>query len=276
MSRSPEEAEPSALTMMARGHAFCDMWTRRLPPQDLTLARISRVVNHHPSCHYRVARIWEGPRSMIIGVLNQKGGVGKTTISVNLAATLAKSGRRVLLVDADPQGSALAWSSVREAEPLFPVIGMAKPTLHRELPALAKDFDLVVIDGAPRVNELARAAMLASDLVLIPVQPSPYDVWASADTVRLVREAQQFRSEIEAAFLINRRIAKTAIGRDVASALAEFDVPVLGTALGQRVIFAETAARGLSVIEAAPQSEAAAELMNLTTLIMEDEKRLAA
>jgi len=213
---------------------------------------------------------------MIIGVLNQKGGVGKTTISVNLAATLAKSGRRVLLVDADPQGSALAWSSVREAEPLFPVIGMAKPTLHRELPALAKDFDLVVIDGAPRVNELARAAMLASDLVLIPVQPSPYDVWASADTVRLVREAQQFRSEIEAAFLINRRIAKTAIGRDVASALAEFDVPVLGTALGQRVIFAETAARGLSVIEAAPQSEAAAELMNLTTLIMEDEKRLAA
>ena len=214
---------------------------------------------------------------MIIGVLNQKGGVGKTTISVNLAATLAKSGRRVLLVDADPQGSALAWSSVREAEPLFPVIGMAKPTLHRELPALAKDFDLVVIDGAPRVNQLARAAMLASDLVLIPVQPSPYDVWASADTVRLVREAQQFRAEIRAAFLINRRIAKTAIGRDAATALAEFgDVPVLATALGQRVVFAETAARGLAVIEVAPQSEAAAELMSLTALIIEGEKRFAA
>jgi chromosome partitioning protein len=214
---------------------------------------------------------------MIIGVLNQKGGVGKTTISVNLAAAFAKNGRRVLLVDADPQASALTWSSLRQAEPLFPVIGMAKPTLHRELPNLAKGYDLVVIDGAPRVNELARAAMLASDLVLIPVQPSPYDVWASADTVRLVREAQQFRSSIRAAFLINRRIAKTAIGRDVATALAQFeDVPVLASALGQRVVFAETAARGLAVIEAAPTSDAAAELMSLTKLIIEDEKRLAA
>jgi chromosome partitioning protein len=214
---------------------------------------------------------------MIIGVLNQKGGAGKTTISVNLAAAFARNGRRVLLVDADPQASAIAWSSLRQGEPLFPVIGMAKPTLHRELPNVAKAYDLVVIDGAPRVNEIARAAMLASDLVVIPVQPSPYDVWASADTVRLVREARQFRSAIRAAFLINRRIARTAIGRDVASALAEFeDVPVLSAGLGQRVIFAESAAQGLSVVEAAPRSEAAAELMSLANLIIADEKQLAA
>ena len=74
---------------------------------------------------------------MIIGVLSQKGGVGKTTVALNLAAAIATSGSRVLVVDADPQGSALAWSSAREAEPLFPVVGMAKPTLHRELPNLA-------------------------------------------------------------------------------------------------------------------------------------------
>ena len=126
---------------------------------------------------------------MIIGVLNQKGGVGKTTLAVNLAATIASSTARVLLVDADPQGSALAWSSAREIEPLFPVVGMAKPSLHRDLPKLAADYEFVLIDGAPRVNDLGRSAILASDFVLIPVQPSPYDIWAAADTVQLIRGA---------------------------------------------------------------------------------------
>src|SRR5258708_5918153 len=106
---------------------------------------------------------------MIIGVLSQKGGVGKSTISINLAATFARRGKRVILVDADPQGSSMAWSSARDAEPLFPVVGMAKPTLHKDLPEIARDYDFVVIDGAPRVNDLGRAAILASDIVVIPV-----------------------------------------------------------------------------------------------------------
>ena len=82
---------------------------------------------------------------------------------------------------------------MRERPPLFPVVGMAKPSLHRDLPAIAADYDLTVIDGAPRVNDLGRAAILGSNLVLIPVQPSPFDVWAADDTVQLVREAQQFK-----------------------------------------------------------------------------------
>ena len=214
---------------------------------------------------------------MIIGVLNQKGGVGKTTIAVNLASCFSHAGRSVLLVDADPQGSALAWSGVRVAEPAFAVVGMAKPTLHRELPTLAKNYDVVVIDGAPRVNELARAAILASDLVLIPVQPSPYDVWAAADTVQLIREARIYKENLKAAFVLNRKIANTAIGRDFASALDQFaDTPLLDVSLIQRVVYAESAARGLSVLEAAPHSEAAKELKRLAALIFADPERQAA
>jgi chromosome partitioning protein len=214
---------------------------------------------------------------MIVGVLNQKGGVGKTTVAVNLASCFSRSGRRVLLVDADPQGSALSWSAARQADPEFVVVGMAKPTLHREIPALAKNYDAVVIDGAPRVNELGRAAIMASDLVLIPVQPSPYDVWAAAETVQLIREARQFKETLRAAFLINRRIANTAIGRDFHAALAQFpETPVLDAALVQRVVYAESAARGLSVLEAAPRGEAAREIQRLAELIIADKERQAA
>ena len=210
---------------------------------------------------------------MIIGVLSQKGGVGKTTIAINAAATLALRGRRVLLVDADPQGSSLAWSSARDRDPLFPVIGMAKPSLHRDLPTIAKDYDVVVIDGAPRVNELGRSAILASDTILIPVQPSPYDVWAAALTVQLIREAQQFREHLSAAFVINRKIVNTAIGRDVANALDHFETPVLLGHLCQRVIYAESASQGLSVVEVAPKSDAAQEVATLVSSITQVQDR---
>jgi chromosome partitioning protein len=208
---------------------------------------------------------------MIISALNQKGGVGKSTVAINLAAVLARDSR-VLLVDSDPQGSSLSWSAAREAAPLFSVIGMPKPTLHRDLADVAKGYDHVVIDGAPRVTDLTRSAIIASDLIVVPVGPSPLDLWASVEVVNLIGEAKVFREEqkrpLKAVFVVNRKIVNTAIARDLTGALAKFGIPVCPVALCQRVIYAESAAQGLSVIEAAPSSEAAMEVVRLAEAIM--------
>jgi chromosome partitioning protein len=215
--------------------------------------------------------------SMIIGVLQQKGGAGKTTLALNLAAYFSRHGKRTLLVDADPQGSALAWSHVRQLPPLFPVIGMPKPTLHKELPAVSADYALTIIDGAPRVNDLGRSAILASDFILIPAQPSPFDIWSCSDIVGLIREAQTFKPEIDAAFVINRRIANTAIARDVISAFDQYEFPVLASSISQRVSFAEAAAIGLTVYETPARMVAGPEISALAKEILSlQQKRKAA
>ena len=125
----------------------------------------------------------------------------------------------MLLIDADPQGSALDWAASRQDEPLFNVVGLPKTNLHREVPAHARHYTHVVIDGPPRVNALARSAILAADRILIPVQPSPYDVWAAREIVELIGEAQAFKDTLKSAFVINRKIVNTAIGRAVRARL---------------------------------------------------------
>jgi len=199
----------------------------------------------------------------VIAILNQKGGVGKTTLAIHMATAMAHRKRKVLLLDADPQSSALDWAAARDGQPLFPVVGLPKSSIHKELPTLTEKFDIVVIDGPPRVHEVARSAIMASDLVLVPVQPSPYDVWASKEIMDLLNEATVYKPNLKKAFVINRKIVNTAIGRDVAEALSAYPVPVLKTAISQRVAFAESATRGLTVFELDPDMLAAQEMSQL-------------
>ena len=200
---------------------------------------------------------------MIISIQNQKGGVGKTTLAIHISHALSLKGTKVLLVDADPQGSARDWAAARSDKTPFSVIGLDRPTVHRDLPALAKDFDHVVIDGPPRVSDLARSAIIAADIVVVPIQPSPYDVWAADEVIKLIQEASVFKENLKSVFAINRKITNTAIGRDVAEALGSYDIPVLKSSVSQRVAFAESAASGQTVLETDRNGSAAREILAL-------------
>lgn len=188
----------------------------------------------------------------VIGFSNQKGGVGKTTLSVNLAYEYSQRGLTVLLVDADPQGSALDWAAARVEHTPFAVVGMAKPLLHKEIPKIAHNFDLIIIDGPPRVTDITRSMTMVCDALFIPVQPSPYDIWAAQDTVELIDEAQIVKPDLQAFFIHNRVIKNTVIARDVELALLDYEgTRPLDTVIYNRVAYSVSVQEGAAVGELA-------------------------
>lgn len=205
---------------------------------------------------------------IVIAVLNQKGGSGKTTIATHLARALQLDGSDVVLIDSDPQGSARDWAAVRDDQPL-PVIGIDRPTIERDLKALGhKDF--VVIDGAPQAADLAVSAIKAANFVLIPVQPSPYDIWATADLVDLVKSRIELTDgKLKAAFVVSRAIKGTKIGAEIVDALNGYDLPVLDARITQRVSYPSTAASGTTVLDTEPDGDAAKECRALVAAIKE-------
>ena len=210
----------------------------------------------------------------VIGLIQQKGGVGKTTLSLNLAGYFANLGERVLVVDADPQGSSLAWSTARDDASPFMVIGKAVPNIHKDLPEIAANYDRVIIDGAPGVNGLIRSCLLASDFVLVPVQPSPFDIWACADAIEQVYEAMTFKENLKAAFVINRKISNTVIGKKVFKAFSEQEFPVMESAIHQRVVYAECASIGKTVFDLNDAKSAQLEIARLAKEIVHQNERV--
>jgi chromosome partitioning protein len=183
----------------------------------------------------------------VIATLNQKGGAGKTTIATQLARGFQLDGERVVLVDSDPQGSARDWAAVSEDNPVM-TVGIDRPTLDRDVRKLPAD--VVVIDGAPHLESMAVSAIKAADLVLIPVQPSPYDVWATAALVDLVKQRIELTDgKLKAVFVVSRAITGTSIANEIFDTLAGYELPVLKTAIHQRVDYPKTAARGGTVLD---------------------------
>jgi chromosome partitioning protein len=193
----------------------------------------------------------------IIAILNPKGGSGKTTLTTNLARACHDRGLRTLLVDSDPQGSASDWHAAREDNPL-PFLAYGRPENFKALPGIAAPYDLVLIDGAAKLEGMIAAALNVADGVLIPVQPSPYDIWATADLVELIKARREVtEGRPRAAFLVSRAIRRTVLSREIHAALAEYGLPVFTAGTTQRQSYARTAAGGLSVFDDGSKAAAA-------------------
>lgn len=200
----------------------------------------------------------------IIAIANTKGGAGKTTISTNLAASLAKRGFDTVLIDADPQGSARDWSAAGGSE-FVPVVALDRPTLDKDIRGVAGQWK--IIDCPPHAASIAAAAIRTADLVIIPVQPSPYDIWAAEETVSAINARRDVTGDKPAAALmVSRAITGTKMADDVNEALESYGLPVLQSRTHQRVSYAETAAgRSVFTIE---DKNPAAEIDSLTDEVL--------
>jgi len=218
---------------------------------------------------------------MIIAVMNQKGGVGKSTIATNIAACAHLAGGRVQVIDCDPQGSALDWFAARgETSTLrgLRVVKADKALRPAQLADVAEGFDVTVIDTPPRLHAVGRSVALFADLAIIPISPGPYDLWSASETIDMLGDADDMRGElgrdpIRRLMVINRANARTTLLGEVRAALENADTTVAQTIIHSRVAFPEAAAIGESVLSKGTDKKAREELRALYEEIKTEMKR---
>ncbi|MDD2676821.1 MAG: AAA family ATPase [Methylacidiphilaceae bacterium] len=212
---------------------------------------------------------------MILTVGNTKGGVGKTTLAVNLAIARARAGRDVWLIDGDRQGTAQTAIRLRAEEGRQPGIACAAypdgPTLRAQVQQQRAKFDDIIIDAGGRDSTALRAALVLCDVLLVPFQPRSYDVWALDDIAALVNEARSIRDGLRAFAVLNCADPGETSSDNAEAAAAVADVPpfeYLATPMRRRKAFANAAGAGLSVFEIKPQDpKATAELTALVNAV---------
>ena len=197
----------------------------------------------------------------VITIAQQKGGAGKTTLAAHLAIAWAGQGRNVALIDIDPQGSLAAWHALRAERLGDGKTGLAFAAITgwrtaAEVERRTRDHDIVVIDSPPHAETEAKLAIRAARLVVMPVQPSPMDVWATKPTLDLAKQ-----EKVRVLLVLNRVPPRANLTEAMLAKLAALDAHVADARIGNRVSLATSLAEGLGITEAAPSSRAAEEIV---------------
>jgi len=206
----------------------------------------------------------------IISFAHQKGGTGKTTLTMQLAGTLGKQEQKVLVIDTDPQATAIRWANSAPKPQPFPAeviqFNNLGATVHQEIQQFLNDYDYILIDCPPAISsEAAQSALLVSDLVLIPLIPSPPDLWASVGIRTLINNATKINQTLQARLVVNQCQVRTTLAREILEILAEFQIEMLKTNLRQRTVYRQSAVFGKTVHDFRSRAKMAIEEFNALT-----------
>lgn len=198
----------------------------------------------------------------IIAVVNQKGGSGKTTISMQLAGTLGRKAYRVLVVDADAQGTATRWSSTAPEDKPFPAavsnLSHSGNRLHREVQKYVDQYDFIIIDCPPAVESvIPNAALLIANLAIVPIVPSLADLWAAVGIKQVIDSVSQINPELQARLLVNLLKPNTNLSKELMDPIRQFGIDLMQTTIGDRTAYKESVA-GVTVHDLGSKAEAAA------------------
>ena len=188
----------------------------------------------------------------IIAVVNQKGGAGKTTVSMQLAGTLGRRGNKVLVIDADPQGTATRWASSATDDQQFPAsvagLSAAGGKVHNEVKKFIDDYDFIVIDCPPAADSpVPQSALLVSDMAIVPVMPSPLDLWASVGIGKVIENILGINESLQPRILVNQCQPNTSLAREAIDILPEFGIPMARSRFHQRTAYRQSAVYGGTV-----------------------------
>ena len=212
---------------------------------------------------------------MVLSIVNLKGGVGKSTVSQNLAVNFALEGVKVCIVDTDfEQQTSMKWIEQRaDRTPRIPVFAISEKSLSTNLAELRETYQLVIVDGTPALSTLASRILLESDLVVVPITPTGFDLWSFEKFLERYQDIKARRQEPLPAYLVLNRYKNTSFHKGAEEAVKDFEIPILQNKIGDRMAYQECGVQGIGVVEG-KDKKAAEEIRNLSNELFEIMKKI--